>query len=88
MSDVTTSRIASRRAVAHLIAKYFLLHLQAEVQKPDEVLQEVYKDLPVREMTKEMIEQVRMEFAIGEEEALPEYNLFKKMVRDQREVQL
>jgi class 3 adenylate cyclase len=67
-----------RHAVSRLIATYFLAHLQAELTKPDEVLREDYPDLPIREMTRTLIEQVRSEFAIGEEEKLPAENLFKR----------
>jgi len=78
MSNATTDDMALRRGVSHLIAKYFLLHLFAELAKPDEVLLEDYKDLPVRDMTKALIAHVRREFAIGEEEALPVENIFKR----------
>jgi len=67
-----------RHAVARLIATYFLLHLEAEVAKPDAVLLEDYPDLPVRDMTRAWIEQVRSEFAIGKEEELPSKNIFKR----------
>ena len=67
-----------RRAVSHLMAKYFLLHLLAEAEKPDEVLLEDYKDLPVRAITQRLIERTREEFAIAEDEKLPVQNLFKR----------
>jgi len=78
MTDVTTQSMNARHAVARLLATYFLLHLQAEVVKPDEVLLEDYPDLPIREMTRTLIKQVRGEFAIGEEEKLPTENIFKR----------
>ena len=59
MTAATTHSVTVRRTVAHLVASYFLLHLQAEVQKPDEVLLEDYKDLPVRAITRALIERVR-----------------------------
>ncbi len=51
-----------RQSVARLIASYFLVHLLAEVEKPDSVLLEDYPDMPVREMTRGWIERVRHEF--------------------------
>jgi class 3 adenylate cyclase len=67
---------STRRAVARLIARYFLVHLHAEVKKPDEVLLEDYPDLPVRQMNYDLIDQVRDEFDIGVDEELPTDNLF------------
>jgi class 3 adenylate cyclase len=78
MTDVTTPSMDVRPAVARLIATYFLLHLQAEVVKPDAVLLEDYPDLPIREITRTWIERLRREFAIGEEEKLPTENIFKR----------
>ena len=68
----------TRRAVAHLLAKFFLIHLQIEVTKPDAVLLEDYPDLPVRRMTADLIARVRSEFSIDENEALPPENIFKQ----------
>jgi class 3 adenylate cyclase len=81
MTAATTPSLDVRHAVARLIAKYFLVHLLAEVAKPDEVLLEDYPDLPIREMTKTLIDHVRHEFAIGEEEKLPAENLFKRWTK-------
>ncbi len=67
-----------RHAVSRLIATYFLLHLEAEVEKSDEILLEDYPDLPIREMTRVLIDLVRREFDIAREEALPTENLFKR----------
>jgi len=78
MTDATTHSMAARHAVARLIAKYFLLHLLAEVEKPDVVLLEDYPDLPIREITRTWIERLRREFAIGEEEKLAAENIFKR----------
>jgi len=78
MTAATTHSVTVRRTVAHLVASYFLLHLQAEVQKPDEVLLEDYKDLPVRAITRALIERVRREFAIEEGEIPPTENIFKR----------
>jgi class 3 adenylate cyclase len=75
-SDAASAPV--RRAVSHLIAKYFLLHLLAELEKPDEVLLEDFKDLPVRAITQTLIERTRKEFEIADEEKLPEENLFKR----------
>jgi class 3 adenylate cyclase len=67
-----------RQAVARLAARYFVLHLEAELRKPDDVLLEDYKDLPVRQITQALLQRVRAEFAIGPEEHLPPDNLFKR----------
>ena len=78
MSNPTTEDVTLRRTVSRFIAGYFLLHLLAEVAKPDEVLLEDYKDLPVREMTKDLIAHVRREFSITETDPLPVENIFKR----------
>jgi len=67
-----------RKSVARLIATYFLVHLQAEAEKPDAVLLEDYPDKPVREMTRSWIEQVRQEFSIPADEELPSENIFAR----------
>lgn len=76
-----TQSPATRHAVARLLAGFFLVHLQAEVTKPDEVLLEVHKDKPVRQMTNDLIGRVRSEFAIGADDPLPAYNLFQRWCR-------
>jgi class 3 adenylate cyclase len=76
MSDNPTA--ADREAVARLVARFFLMHLLAEVVKPDEVLLEDYPDLPVRDMTRAMIADVRREFDFAEDEEMPPYNLFER----------
>jgi class 3 adenylate cyclase len=78
MNEPAIPSSATRHAVARFIAKYFLLHLHAEVVKPEEVLQEDHPELPVRQLTQELIERVHEEFAIPKSEALPTYNLFKR----------
>jgi len=78
MSNATSPSLDVRHAVARVIATYFLLHLETEVQKPDAVLLEDYPDRPVREMTRTWIEQVRNEFAIAKEDKLPTENIFRK----------
>ena len=70
-----------RREVARLFAKFFLLHLELEIQKSDEVLQQDFSDVPARSMTETLIARVRDEFSIGPEESLPEKNLFKIWVQ-------
>jgi class 3 adenylate cyclase len=77
VASLSQSTADTRAAVARMVAKYFIVHLQAEVQKPDEVLLEVFKDLPVRQLNVDMIARVREEFAIPESEPLPALNLFK-----------
>jgi len=77
MANVISASSVVRHAVARLLAKFFLVHLQTEILKPDEVLQEDFKDWPVREMNKTLIAKVRREFNVDEEEELPAHNLFK-----------
>jgi class 3 adenylate cyclase len=67
-----------RLQIARAIAKYFILHLQAELKKPDDVLTEDYPNEAVRLMTEDQIHQVRREFGICESEALPTQNLFEQ----------
>jgi class 3 adenylate cyclase len=67
-----------RKTVSRLAARYFVLHLIAELAKPDEVLLEDYQDLPVRQITQGILDRVRLEFGIGEAENLPSENLFKR----------
>jgi class 3 adenylate cyclase len=66
-----------RMAVARLFAKFFLVHLELEVQKSDEVLQQDFSDVPARSITQALIARVRDEFSIGDTEPLPGTNLFK-----------
>jgi class 3 adenylate cyclase len=77
MSDAIIPSVPVRHVIARLIAKHFLVHLMAELQKPDEVLQKAFKEIQARELTRQMIGETRREFAIGEEEPLPNYNLYK-----------
>jgi class 3 adenylate cyclase len=78
MSTTTLFNPSTRHAVARLIARYFLVHLRAEVQKPDDVLQEDYPDLPVRQMNYDLMARVRREFHLAEDEPLPEDNIFER----------
>jgi class 3 adenylate cyclase len=73
-----TATQATRRAVSRLLARFYLLHLQAELAKPDAVLLEVHKDKPVRAMTEELVRQVHKQFSIDPDEPPPEYNLFER----------
>ncbi len=66
-----------RMAVSGLFARHFLVHLRAELLKPDEILQQDYADIPAREVTEALLARVRHEFSIPENEPLPEQNLFK-----------
>jgi len=75
---MTFSSPETRQAVAHLVAKFFLIHLQIEVTKPDAVLLEDFPELPVRQMTVDLIARVRHEFSIAEDETLPGENIFKQ----------
>ena len=67
-----------RHAVSRVVARYFVLHLEAELQKSDEVLFEDYPELPIREITRKWIERMRQEFSISEDERLPTDNIFAK----------
>ena len=67
-----------RKAVSRLLATYFLVHLVAEMKKPDEVLLEDHPDEPVREITRGWIKRVRDEFGIPESEQLPTENIFSR----------
>ena len=67
-----------RLAVSRLIARNFLVHLLAEVEKSDEILLEDYPELPIREMTHTLIQLVRQEFDITPDDVLPSENMFKK----------
>jgi len=78
MTEAKAPNATVRKAVSRLVAKYFLLHLLAEIAKPDDVLLEDYKDLPVREITQGLIDRVRTEFDICENEKLPNENLFRR----------
>ncbi len=66
-----------RMAVARLFARHFVVHLLAELQKTDEILQQDYADIPSRAVTETLLARVRAEFAIPEDEPLPDRNLFK-----------
>jgi class 3 adenylate cyclase len=65
-----------RRKVSRLLANFFLLHLEAEARKPDEVLHEVFKDLPVRQMLRDLATEVRREFDLGDAPPTAPYNLY------------
>ena len=69
-----------RHAVSRVIASYFLLHLREEMKKTDEVLYEDHPDLPIRDLTQQLVNRVRREFPIPEDEPLPSDNLFKRWI--------
>jgi class 3 adenylate cyclase len=66
-----------RAEVSRLFARHFLVHLHAELRKPDEILQQDYEDIPGRAATEGMLARTRAEFPSAEDEPLPEQNLFK-----------
>jgi len=66
----------TRKKVSHLLADFFLLHLEAEAKKPDEVLHEVFKDLPVRQILVDMALALRQDFNLGNNSPQVPYNLF------------
>jgi class 3 adenylate cyclase len=66
-----------RAAVSLLFARHFLVHLRAELGKPDEILQQDYDDIPGRTATKELLRRTRAEFPLAEDTPLPAQNLFK-----------
>jgi class 3 adenylate cyclase len=68
----------TRSLIVDLLARFFLLHLEAEVRKPDAVLYEVFKDLPVRQMLLDLGTQVRQEFNLGNHPPTLPYNLFAR----------
>jgi class 3 adenylate cyclase len=74
-----------RSAVSLLFARHFLTHLQAELRKPDEVLQQDYDDIPGRTATLELLRRTRLEFPQAEDTPLPEQNLFKVWVEVESE---
>ena len=78
MTDVTIKPTEIRSAVARVIAAHFLLHLETELKKPDEAVFEDYPNDPIREKTREWIDYIRREYAIGPEEKLPSENIFDK----------
>lgn len=69
--------LSLRQAVSGLLARHFLVHLLAELQKPDEVLHEVFTDWPVRRITQDLAAGVRDEFGIAPDEPLPAVNLIE-----------
>ena len=78
MTDATIFTSEIRPAVSRLIATCFLRHLEEEVKKPDAVLLEDYPHEPVREITRGWIAQVRNDYAVGPDEALPPENIFER----------
>ena len=66
-----------RTAAARLFARHFLVHLLAELQKPDDILQQDYADIPARAATEALAARVRHEFGLPDGESLPDRNLFK-----------
>jgi class 3 adenylate cyclase len=69
---------AMRESMAHRIARFYLLHLEAEIAKPDEVLFEVHHDKPVRQILSDLVQRTRAEFGIEPDEPLPAENLFER----------
>jgi class 3 adenylate cyclase len=78
MLTATADSKETRLAVSRLMAAYFLLHLEAEVKKSDDILLEDYPDLPIREMTNTLIKLTRQEFNIAPDEPLPADNMFRR----------
>src|SRR5690606_13993826 len=65
-----------RQRVSDLLASFSHVHLEAEVQKPDAVLHEVFKDLPVRRMLTDLQGELLKEFpSIATGNPAP-YNIF------------
>jgi len=78
MSRLTDAvSVSTRQAVSRLMARYFLVHLAAELRKPDSVLYEDYPHLPVRQIFQDLVERTRREFGIAPEEPVPADNLFR-----------
>jgi len=76
MSPAITAEV--RQAVSHLAARYFVQHLEAELAKPDDVLIEDYKTLPVRQITESLLQRTRHEFGLAPDEKPPAENLFRR----------
>jgi class 3 adenylate cyclase len=68
---------ATRQAVSRLVARYFLVHLHAELNKSDAILYEDYPQLPVRDICRDLIERTQHEFSIAPEDPVPAENLFR-----------
>jgi class 3 adenylate cyclase len=68
---------STRQAVSRLIARYFLVHLHAELNKSDAILYEDYPHLPVRDIFRDLIERTYREFSIAPEDPVPAENLFR-----------
>jgi class 3 adenylate cyclase len=68
---------STRQAVSRLVARYFLVHLAAELNKSDTILYEDYPHLPVRKLFEDLVERTRREFGITPEEPVPAENLFR-----------
>ena len=66
-----------RRAVSQLVARYFLVHLDADLLKPDSVLYEDYPHLPVRQLFHDLVDRTMREFKISPEDPVPSDNLFR-----------
>jgi len=66
-----------RHDVARVLARHFLVHLQAEIRKPDEVLYEVFPDWPVRDMMTDLARRLPLEFGFSADDPLPEENLWE-----------
>jgi class 3 adenylate cyclase len=66
-----------RKAVGLLFARHFLVHLHAELLKPDDILNQDYDDIPGREAIEAQLAHMRAEFPHAEDEPLPAKNLFK-----------
>jgi class 3 adenylate cyclase len=78
MSRLTDSVSGSTRiAVSRLMARYFLVHLAAELQKPDEILYEDYPEMPVRQIFADLVNRTHREFGITPEEPVPADNVFR-----------
>jgi class 3 adenylate cyclase len=68
---------STRQAVSRLIARYFLVHLHAELNKSDAILYEDYPHLPVRDIFRDLIERTYREFSIAPQDPVPAENLFR-----------
>jgi class 3 adenylate cyclase len=75
----------TRQAVSRLLADFFLLHLEAEARKPDEVLHEIFKDLPVRQLLLDLATDLRREFNMGHAAPSAPYNLFARWCADRHD---
>ncbi len=67
-----------REQTSQLLAEYFLVHLQAELKKPQHLLEHItYEGISFEELTREMIDDLKRDFSGLTEEMPRRRNLFR-----------